>query len=407
MTAIATSARPRVLFVDDDRLIRTAYYRQLKGRVDVATAESADEALAALIEGPPFAAVVTDLQMPGMDGLTLLARVRDLCPETVRVLFTGKADLRTAAQAVNDIEVFRILLKPCPPAQLWECIESSVARFEQHRGRATARTSEAAEAVSLLKMLVSETNPKLHARATRLRRIAHHLCVTLALPQAERLELAASLSGLGLIAGDRGLIDRFTAGHPGDDAERRQFEDVWRQTASVLERIHALRDVAAMVAAAAGALPRELSSDPVVLGAQVLRAAVVIDGQLAGGRERDDVLDAMRHDAVVPARLIDGLMNLPSLPMRTTLVEHRVAELETGMVLEDAVRAENGLTLVPAGRVVTEALIQLVRGYARTLGIVEPLLVRVTVTQPTFDDDDPPTTVAPAAAGAPRTAHRG
>ena len=124
MTGIATSARPRVLFVDDDRLIRTAYYRQLKGRVDVATAECADEALAALVEGPPFAAVVTDLQMPGMDGLTLLARVRDLCPETVRVLFTGKADLRTAAQAVNDIEVFRILLKPCPPAQLWECIQS-------------------------------------------------------------------------------------------------------------------------------------------------------------------------------------------------------------------------------------------------------------------------------------------
>ncbi len=160
-----------------------------------------------------------------------------------------------------------------------------------------------------------------------------------------------------------------------------------------------------MVAAAAGTLPRDLSSDPVVLGAQVLHAAVVIDGQLAGGRARDDVLDAMRHDAVVPARIIDGLMNLPSLPMRTTLVEHRVAELETGMVLEDAVRAENGLTLVPAGRVVTEALLQLIRGYARTLGIVEPLLVRVTVAQPSLEDEDPPATATPAGAGAGRTAH--
>jgi CheY-like chemotaxis protein len=397
MDASPSSTRPRVLLVDDDRLIRTAYRRQLRGRVDVVTAESADEALAALTTGTPFAAVVSDLCMPGTDGLALLARVRDLWPDTVRVLFTGKADLRTVTQAVNEIGVFRILLKPCPPAQLWECIESAATHFAQHGDRAAAHASDTSEAVSALQALVRVGNPALHARATRLRRLVHHIGVALALPRIERVELAAALCGLGLVAADRGTIDRFAVDRPGDDAERRRFDATWAQAAAVLDRVQALHDVAAMVAAAGGPVPATLSPDPTMLGAQVLRTAVIADGHLAGGRDLDSVLTLMRGELVVPPQLVDGLATLPSLPTRTRLVDCELGRLEPGMVLEDAVRSATGRVLVPPGRPLTSALIQLINGYARTLGVAETLLVK-TATIPHTEGDDAPAAALDAAA---------
>ncbi len=382
MSASPSTVRPRVLFVDDDRLIRTAYERQLRGRINAVTAGSGDEALAALSAGPPFAAVVTDLQMPGMDGLSLLGRVRDQSPDTVRVLFTGKADLRVAAQAVNDVGVFRILLKPCPPAQLWECLESAVEAFARNRSTSAAQAAEAAEAVALLQLLMRDTHPLLYARAERLRLYVRHMCVALALVPSERFELAASLSGLGLLATDRGTLDRFIVDRPGDDAERVQFAASWQQAAAIISEVAVLRDVAMMVAAAPQAPQRELVSDATVLGAQLLRTAALVDGFLARGLSRGEMLEALKRDALAPLRLLAGLMNLSCVSSRASVHEREADALEPGMVLEDAVCARGGLKLVPAGRALTPALIQLILGYARTVGIVEPLRVRVTTLQP-------------------------
>lgn len=56
-----------------------------------------------------------------------------------------------------------------------------------------------------------------------------------------------------------------------------------------------------------------------------------------------------------------------------------MAELAPGMMLESAIRAATGLLLVPAGQPVSAATIELVRGYARTVGVVEPITVSVRV----------------------------
>ena len=62
----------------------------------------------------PYAVVVSDLRMPGMDGVILLYLIRQAAPDTVRVLLTGKADLEAATLAINEGNIFRLLNKPCP-----------------------------------------------------------------------------------------------------------------------------------------------------------------------------------------------------------------------------------------------------------------------------------------------------
>ncbi len=73
---------------------------------------------------------MSDMRMPGMDGATVLTRARAVQPDTVRVLLTGQADMEDAVAAVNDGNIFRFLIKPCPRPVLVRALTDAV---DQHR----------------------------------------------------------------------------------------------------------------------------------------------------------------------------------------------------------------------------------------------------------------------------------
>jgi DNA-binding NtrC family response regulator len=121
--------RPRILLVDDDIEILDGMQRQLRRDFDVTTTCDAKEAIRLVVAGGPYAVVVSDLRMPGMDGVSLLFLIRKISPETVRVLLTGNADVEAAISAVNQGNIFRFLTKPCPPAILIGALEASVEQY--------------------------------------------------------------------------------------------------------------------------------------------------------------------------------------------------------------------------------------------------------------------------------------
>ena len=85
------SARARLLVVDDDPVVRAALAEDLDGEYCVATAASGAEALSVLYSGEAVDALVTDLTMPGMDGLSLIREAQTRCPGLPAVLLTGFA----------------------------------------------------------------------------------------------------------------------------------------------------------------------------------------------------------------------------------------------------------------------------------------------------------------------------
>lgn len=119
----------KVIFVDDEPNVLASYERQLRKVFEIETAGSGDEALELLISNGPFAVIISDLAMPGMDGIQLLSRVRELSPDTIRMLLTGHAALGTAIDAVNTGSVFRFLTKPCPPESLIKAIEAGIEQY--------------------------------------------------------------------------------------------------------------------------------------------------------------------------------------------------------------------------------------------------------------------------------------
>jgi DNA-binding NtrC family response regulator len=132
----------KILFVDDDPNILDAYKRQLRRQFSIETATGAEEGLKAIKVNGPYAVVISDLRMPGMDGNQFLSRVKELAPDSIRMMLTGFADLKTAMDAINSGNIFRLLTKPCAKDILTEAIS---AGLEQHKKIAASKTSTGRE----------------------------------------------------------------------------------------------------------------------------------------------------------------------------------------------------------------------------------------------------------------------
>jgi len=121
--------RPRILLVDDDPQVLAALQRQLRHQFDVTATSDAREAMRLVVSSGPYAVVVSDLRMPGMDGVSLLFLIRQTAPETVRLLLTGDTDVESAIAAVNQGNIFRFLTKPCPADILIDVLNASVEQY--------------------------------------------------------------------------------------------------------------------------------------------------------------------------------------------------------------------------------------------------------------------------------------
>src|SRR6266568_484166 len=93
-----------VLIVDDDPALLQALPEALRLRMSGVVVDTADSAVAALdrIAARDYEAIVTDIKMPGMDGLALLAVIRERRPDTPVLIITGHNDLALAIQALRN-----------------------------------------------------------------------------------------------------------------------------------------------------------------------------------------------------------------------------------------------------------------------------------------------------------------
>src|SRR5436309_585390 len=94
---------PHVLVVDDDPALLQGLPETLRLRMSGVTVDTADSAAAALdrIAARDYDAIVTDIRMPGMDGLALLARIRALQPDTPVLMITGHGEYDLALRALR------------------------------------------------------------------------------------------------------------------------------------------------------------------------------------------------------------------------------------------------------------------------------------------------------------------
>lgn len=129
MDPLSTPPPGKLLLVDDEEFILKALRRVLRpGNWTILTASSGAEALDVFQAQQPDV-VVSDYRMPGLTGIELLTRLKELKPGTQRILLTGDADHHALEGAINLSEVFRFVSKPWNDLQLLMTVRNA---FEQH-----------------------------------------------------------------------------------------------------------------------------------------------------------------------------------------------------------------------------------------------------------------------------------
>jgi len=121
--------KDKVLLVDDDEMLLAGLKRQLRNHFRIETAINGEEALRMVEENGPYAVVVSDYMMPGMNGIELLRHVKITSPDTIRMMLTGSADMSTAIKAVNEGSIYKFHPKPCPAQTLGSAIQSGIEEY--------------------------------------------------------------------------------------------------------------------------------------------------------------------------------------------------------------------------------------------------------------------------------------
>ena len=105
------SGKPRVLVIDDQSLMRESLRETLtRAGYDVEAASDGAEGIERFSRDT-FAAVVTDLRMPQVNGMTVLSRIQEVGPETPVIVITGHGTVETAVEAMKN-GAFDYITKP-------------------------------------------------------------------------------------------------------------------------------------------------------------------------------------------------------------------------------------------------------------------------------------------------------
>ena len=104
--------RSTLLIVDDEEnVVRSLRRLFRKENVSLRVSTRPVEALE-ILQQEDIAVVISDQRMPGMSGIEFLRHVKELSPETMRIMLTGFMDVAAAEKAINEAEVYRFFLKP-------------------------------------------------------------------------------------------------------------------------------------------------------------------------------------------------------------------------------------------------------------------------------------------------------
>src|SRR5262245_8579244 len=126
---MVAAAKHSLLVVDDEPDLVQTVRDLLRFEYRVLGATRAAEGLR-LMEQEPVHVVMSDQRMPEMTGVEFLRILRQRYPDTVRLLFTGYADINAVSDAINQGNVYRYISKPWEPNELRAVLKQAVEYYD-------------------------------------------------------------------------------------------------------------------------------------------------------------------------------------------------------------------------------------------------------------------------------------
>lgn len=377
----------RILFVDDDRHLLAGLERNLRRQFDLDTAEGGEAGLAKLAERGPYAVVVADRQMPGMDGIQFLSLVKQRAPDTVRIMLSGNVDLESAIRVVNEGNIFRFLTKPCPPETLAKALEDARAQYRLVTAEKELLGKTLSGSVKLLIDILSNIDAHSFGRAGQLRSLLLELAADIPLENAWETQLAAMLSPIGLVTLPPETILKLREGQTPSDTERKLIVCAPEIAARLLANIPRLNGVSTIIRYqhkhfdGSGFPPDNCKGEDIPRGARLLNILLDLQELRALHLTQRQALDQMslrtgQYDPQLLAMVRKSLCNSDaqlqqSKPARSV----GVRDLTVGMLLRSDVRTTDGTLVLKAGDSIQDVSLGKIQLFQFVFGIQEPVSV--------------------------------
>jgi len=373
-----TRKKPILLLVDDDEVVLDTLSIQLGRDHKLLFAESAEKALQLLAAHDDVAAVVSDVQMPGMDGIALLGRIQADYPDVMRILHSGHGDMSTVIAAINSGGVYRYLPKPAGRADILDAVTKAVGRHQHAMAERKMVDTTLRTSMQALFGILELSSPVGFARAGRIRTLVGELTHALELDGLWEIEVAAMASQVGAVTVPPEVMRRLAEGAHLTADEQAVVNAMPASVLPLIKDIPMIGDVIDTIRGLAGEKAPAGGWSPLVEGAiSVVRTAIEYDTALARSTDAAGAITALtRADRCAPHVLaaLRRLKGVASPVAGGSTQAYAIADLQVGMRLAQDVTATNGLVLISSGTVMTEAMLDRLANFNRALGLVEPVL---------------------------------
>lgn len=357
----------RVLFVDDEPSLLDGMARQLHRYFTVITATSGEEGLSILANEEPFAVVVSDMRMPGMNGATFLGKAKEISPDSVRMLLTGYADMESAVAAVNEGNIFRFLTKPCPPILLGKVLQDAVRQHKLITAEKVLLEKTLHGCIKALTDVLALANPLIFSRATRAKRHVGEIAEALDLPNRWEIEIAAMLSQIACIALPPNTAEKAYYSRPLEANEQLMVKNLPVLTKQILSNIPRLEPIEELL--------DHLESEEVLSQAgSALRLALDYDTLETSGLSSQEAIQQLR----AKEKSYDEAVLECFIRLRKKKEENQelpLDEIKEGMIFGESLMSSDGRLLVAFGQEATAGLLARLKNVAKSFGMKETLIV--------------------------------
>lgn len=367
----------RVLFVDDEEKLLAGMRRNLRKNFDVHTALSGAEALEQIKSNGPFSVIVSDMQMPEMNGVEFLVKAKVLTPDSIRIMLTGNADQQTAVEAINTGDVHQFLTKPCESPDMIKALEEAAEAFRRRKIEKDLLERTFQASVEVLVEIMSLANPAAFGRSARLADLAVQIAEAMNLDATWSVRSAALFSQMGCINLPEPVVAAIAKGDAIGEEAWQKYTAQSAQSAELIAKIPRLEEVADGVRFqyknfnGTGAPDDSVEGKDIPQIARILRVTLEADSNLTRGNTADETIELMEKNAhLFDPDILAALTKVLATPAETEQRRVEVKSLTPNMVTAEDVVDNNGVLLICRGWETSETIIKhLVR--AAENGLIE------------------------------------
>jgi response regulator RpfG family c-di-GMP phosphodiesterase len=376
-----------ILAVDDEPLLLRSYQRTLGDSFNLVTADGPERALE-IVRERDVAIILTDLKMPGMDGIAFLRAAREIRPDAVRMMISGHADMGDAINSVNQAGIFRLMLKPCPDADIAAALRDGLAQHRLVTAEKQLLEGTLNGAIQCLTDILGILDWQAYGEAQLRRRVARSVALALRQP-AWTFEIAALLADIGRATLPPALNEKLKLHQSLNEAEHRLVERVPEFSARLLHHIPRIDAVVEAVLyqdkhVNGDGFPADTRSGrDIPVAGRALHAIKALLALRQKGTSPTSAIGLLkqgpeRYDPEIVLALYAALPELQAKPAPLTGTGPQQATLTTlgsGMNLLADITTRDGMVVLSAGTRLTDLHIQRVKNFAHLNPLVEPFLI--------------------------------